>query len=108
MTAVSISTHESDEAKAELNLLGFQSAKAKVAATKPKKSAEEAAEPVLAECNLEPKILEIDDSDKLVRVRVRENIMNMRVGLKIYSLTANKEALVPKHVQRHLEERNLL
>ena len=108
---VKVVAQEDRTDRTELNLRGFQSKAAKEAASvKKNEEAEVKDEVALAEVGADPVVAVsiTDDSFKLVKVRARENIINMRVGNKTYNLYANKEAYVPKHIQVHLEERNLV
>lgn len=109
MAPNAVVTVEEDEK--EIDHKGFQSSAAKKAATK-KPEPITAEDPKSAEVSgdepAQVVVVDLTEQERLVKVRPRQDVLNMRVGPKVYSLHANKDALVPAHVRRHLEERNLV
>jgi hypothetical protein len=55
-----------------------------------------------------PEAVRTDDAMKPTKVKPRQTILRMRVGPDWYSFIAGKECIVPKHVERLLEEKGLL
>ncbi len=52
--------------------------------------------------------VELEDQNKMVKIRPRETIPRMRYGNTWFSFTAGKECLVPKHLETQLAERGLI
>ena len=100
---------EVDEEK-EVDHRGFQSAAARKAAIKkPEPAAGEVLPAEVANDDPAPVVVaDLSEQERLVKVRPHRDALNMRVGTKTYSLRAGKEALVPTHVKRHLEEKGII
>ena len=81
---------------------GFQSHEAHKAATAPAPEVDDTPVSGLVDDGGSPV------AEKLMEVRVRENVLNMQYGKQRYSLLKGKTALVPASVKRHLEEKGLL
>lgn len=52
--------------------------------------------------------VDMTKENELVQVRPRMTIARTRIGREWYSFTENKVCLVPKHVERLLQEKNLI
>jgi hypothetical protein len=110
MSNASVAVHKKEDPSARGN---FQSSDARAAAKNTASALDDMPPETAAVGSVEPsaprmQAEEYAKENEPVTVRPRITISRTRIGLEWYSFTAGKPCLVPRHVARHLEEKNII